>query len=177
MKNEDLFFMYWDISTLFDDFLSCGRQDEIEQGDNRGVFPVMIIGMTGALSDKYYNMQQAARVSDILHGWYDGVWRYCALHARTSKAGVSEGESRTGYRRVCKDNMLDEINVDATAVLADCISRHHESTLFCLNLVSVFRKLERSDDHNHEYRRKNSGIYRQEGVKTWQTDRQKLLKW
>ena len=23
---------------------------------------------------------------------------------------------------------------------------------FCLNLVSVFRKLERSDDHNHEYR-------------------------
>jgi len=72
--------------------------------------------------------------------------------------------------------MLDEINVDATAVLADCISRHQESTLFCLNLVSVFRKLERSDDHNHEYSRKNSGIYRQEGVKTWQTDRQTLLK-
>lgn len=43
--------------------------------------------------------------------------------------------------------MLDEINVDATAVLADCISRHQESTLFCLNLVSVFCELERSDDH------------------------------
>ena len=72
MKNEDLFFMYWDISTLFDDFLSCGRQDEIEQGDNRGVFPVMIIGMTGALSDKYYNMQQAARVSDKTGYFYLG---------------------------------------------------------------------------------------------------------
>ena len=39
MKNEDLFFMYRDISALFDDFLSCGRQDEIEQrGYDRGVF-------------------------------------------------------------------------------------------------------------------------------------------
>ena len=72
MKNEDLFFMYWDISTLFDDFLSCGRQDEIEQGDDRGVFPVMIIGMTGALLDKYYIMQQAARVSDNTVFFYMG---------------------------------------------------------------------------------------------------------
>ena len=44
MKNEDLFFMYRDISALFDDFLSCGRQDEIEQsGYDRGVFSVIII--------------------------------------------------------------------------------------------------------------------------------------
>ena len=55
MKNEDLFFMYRDISALFDDFLSCGRQDEIEQrGYDRGVFPVIIIVIAGALSDKSY---------------------------------------------------------------------------------------------------------------------------
>ena len=69
-----------------------------------------------------------------------------------ARQAFQKGDVQNGYRRVCKDNMLDEINVDATAVLADCISRHQESTLFCLNLVSVFRKLERSDDHNHEYR-------------------------
>lgn len=46
-----------------------------------------------------------------------------------------------------KDNMLDEINAEATAILADYISRHPESALSCLNLVSVFRKLERSGDH------------------------------
>ena len=44
MKNEDLFVMYRDISALFDDFLSCGRQNEIEQrGYDRSVFPVIII--------------------------------------------------------------------------------------------------------------------------------------
>ena len=46
-----------------------------------------------------------------------------------------------------KDNLLDEINADATSILADYINKHPESTLSCLNLVSVFRKLERSGDH------------------------------
>lgn len=46
-----------------------------------------------------------------------------------------------------KDNLLDEINADAPAILADYISRHPESALSCLNLVGVFRKLERSGDH------------------------------
>ena len=46
-----------------------------------------------------------------------------------------------------KDNLLDEINADATVILADYINRHPESALSCLNLVSGFRKLERSGDH------------------------------
>lgn len=46
-----------------------------------------------------------------------------------------------------KDNLVDEINSNATAVLADYISEHPDSVLSCLNLVSVFRKLERSGDH------------------------------
>ena len=46
-----------------------------------------------------------------------------------------------------KDNLLDEINAEATTVLAGYIKEHPESVLSCLNLVSVFRKLERSGDH------------------------------
>ena len=47
--------MYRDISALFDDFLSCGRQDEIEQrGYDRGVFTGYNNSIAGALSDKSY---------------------------------------------------------------------------------------------------------------------------
>ena len=46
-----------------------------------------------------------------------------------------------------KDNLLDEINAHATNVLADYIKKHPESAALCLELVSVFRKLERSGDH------------------------------
>ena len=46
-----------------------------------------------------------------------------------------------------KDNLLDEINVEATGVLAAYLKTHPDSALTCLNLVSVFRKLERSGDH------------------------------
>ena len=46
-----------------------------------------------------------------------------------------------------KDNLLDEINADAAGILADYIGQHPESARFCLDLISVFRKLERSGDH------------------------------
>lgn len=46
-----------------------------------------------------------------------------------------------------KDNLVDEINANATEVLADYISKHPESIHTCLDLVGVFRKLERSGDH------------------------------
>ncbi|ADV43888.1 phosphate signaling complex protein PhoU [Bacteroides helcogenes] len=46
-----------------------------------------------------------------------------------------------------KDNLLDEINAEATSILAGHINAHPESALSCLNMVSVFRKLERSGDH------------------------------
>lgn len=46
-----------------------------------------------------------------------------------------------------KDNLVDEINAHATTVLAEYISQHPDSVHSCLNLVSVFRKLERSGDH------------------------------
>ncbi len=46
-----------------------------------------------------------------------------------------------------KDGLVDEINADATKVLSDYIKQHPDSTLACLNLVGVFRKLERAGDH------------------------------
>lgn len=45
------------------------------------------------------------------------------------------------------DNLIDEINAEATPILADYIAEHPDAMLLCLNLVSVFRKLERAGDH------------------------------
>ncbi|MDR3118104.1 MAG: phosphate signaling complex protein PhoU [Mediterranea sp.] len=46
-----------------------------------------------------------------------------------------------------KDNLVDEINANVAPVLAEYLQEHQESLLTCLNLVSVFRKLERAGDH------------------------------
>ncbi len=46
-----------------------------------------------------------------------------------------------------KDNILDEINSKVPEILADYINGNKESALMCLNLISVFRKLERAGDH------------------------------
>ncbi|NDV60695.1 phosphate signaling complex protein PhoU [Bacteroides sp. 519] len=46
-----------------------------------------------------------------------------------------------------KDNVVDEINAAVTPVLTEYIKEHPDSTLLALNLVSVFRKLERAGDH------------------------------
>lgn len=46
-----------------------------------------------------------------------------------------------------KDALVDEINQQSTNCLAEYIIQHPESALPCLNLVGVFRKLERSGDH------------------------------
>ena len=64
-----------------------------------------------------------------------------------AKQALQEESQELATAVFAKDNMLDKINAEATAILADYISRHPESALSCLNLVSVFRKLERSGDH------------------------------
>lgn len=46
-----------------------------------------------------------------------------------------------------KDNLLDDINAEATEILADYITRHPEAASTCVDLVGVFRKLERAGDH------------------------------
>ena len=44
-------------------------------------------------------------------------------------------------------NLLDDINAEATGILADYIREHPETAHTCVDLVGVFRKLERSGDH------------------------------
>ncbi len=46
-----------------------------------------------------------------------------------------------------KDKLLDEINAQVTRILVDYMSEHPAAARICLELVSVFRKLERSGDH------------------------------
>lgn len=46
-----------------------------------------------------------------------------------------------------KDNLLDDINAEATGILADYITKRPETANACVDLVGVFRKLERSGDH------------------------------
>ena len=64
-----------------------------------------------------------------------------------AKRALNEESIELATSVFAKDNLLDEINAGATSVLAGYMKEHPESVLSCLNLVSVFRKLERSGDH------------------------------
>ncbi len=64
-----------------------------------------------------------------------------------AKKSLQEENLEMAANVFAKDNLLDEINAEAPKVLADYLSRHPEQALFCLELVSVFRKLERAGDH------------------------------
>lgn len=64
-----------------------------------------------------------------------------------AKRALNEESIELATAVFAKDNLVDEINANATLVLSDYIKEHPESVLTCLDLVSVFRKLERSGDH------------------------------
>lgn len=64
-----------------------------------------------------------------------------------AKKALHEENQELATAVFAKDNLVDEINADATAILSEYINKHPESALSCLNLVGVFRKLERSGDH------------------------------
>lgn len=46
-----------------------------------------------------------------------------------------------------KDDILDKINAEAPNILRDYIEANPETTLTCLHLISIIRKLERAGDH------------------------------
>lgn len=64
-----------------------------------------------------------------------------------SKQALSEESMELATSVFTKDNLVDEINGQVTKVLSEYINEHPDSLLTCLNLVSVFRKLERAGDH------------------------------
>ena len=64
-----------------------------------------------------------------------------------AKRALQEESQELATSVFAKDNVLDEINANASTLLAEYIQQHPESALSCINLASVFRKLERAGDH------------------------------
>lgn len=64
-----------------------------------------------------------------------------------TKQALTEENLEQATAVFAKDNVVDEINTNATTVLAEYIAEHPEKALTCLNLVGVMRKLERAGDH------------------------------
>ena len=83
-----------------------------------------------------------------------------------AKQALQEESQELATAVFAKDNMLDEINAEATAILADYISRASgECTLLSepgerVPQVGAFRR------PHHEYCRRNSVLYRRKSVKT-----------
>lgn len=64
-----------------------------------------------------------------------------------AKNALQEENQELATAVFAKDNLLDEINAEASKLLAAYIVEHPDTALACLNLASVFRKLERAGDH------------------------------
>lgn len=64
-----------------------------------------------------------------------------------AKTSLKDENQELATAVFAKDNLLDEINAESTTILADYINQNSESALSCLNLISVFRKMERAGDH------------------------------
>ncbi|NDV66853.1 phosphate signaling complex protein PhoU [Bacteroides sp. 224] len=65
----------------------------------------------------------------------------------TTKRALNDESMELANSVFAKDNVVDEINAEATKVLAQYIKLHPDALKLCLDLVSVFRKLERAGDH------------------------------
>ena len=65
----------------------------------------------------------------------------------TAKRALDEENPDLATSVLSKDALLDDINLAVAPILADYLGEHPEDRLLCLNLVSVFRKLERAGDH------------------------------
>jgi len=64
-----------------------------------------------------------------------------------TKRALNEESMELATSVFTKDNIVDEINAGVASVLTDYLKEHPDNLLTCLNLVSVFRKLERAGDH------------------------------
>jgi len=65
----------------------------------------------------------------------------------TTKRALDEESMELATSVFAIDNIVDEINANVTPVLVEYLKTHPDNLLLCLNLVSVFRKLERAGDH------------------------------
>lgn len=64
-----------------------------------------------------------------------------------TKRALNEESIELATAVFSKDNLVDEINCNASKVLAEHLKQHPECAMTCLELIGVIRKLERSGDH------------------------------
>lgn len=64
-----------------------------------------------------------------------------------AKRALQEENQELATSVFAKDHLLDEINANASVLLAEYIQKHPEAALSCIDLANVFRKLERAGDH------------------------------
>ncbi len=64
-----------------------------------------------------------------------------------TKNALNEENLELALNVFSKDNLLDEINAAAPAVLTKYLETHPDNFLTCLELGTVIRKLERAGDH------------------------------
>jgi phosphate transport system protein len=64
-----------------------------------------------------------------------------------TKRALNEESLELATSVFTKDNHVDEINACVAPVLTEYLKERPDNLLICLNLVSVFRKLERAGDH------------------------------
>ncbi len=69
------------------------------------------------------------------------------LMLEVAKQALNEESLDLATSVFAKDNLVDEINAEVSPKLVEYIGNNPERLFFCLNLVGVFRKLERSGDH------------------------------
>lgn len=75
------------------------------------------------------------------------MFREVLCMLETAKKALHDESIELATSVFAKDNLVDEINANVTAVLTDYIAKNSDSLVTCLNLVGVFRKLERAGDH------------------------------
>lgn len=71
----------------------------------------------------------------------------CLSMLKTTQQSLEEENIELATSVFAKDNLLDEINGRVAEIMTEYLKDHPEEISVCLNLVSVFRKLERAGDH------------------------------
>lgn len=66
---------------------------------------------------------------------------------RLAKEALDKESLELATQVFAKDDLIDQINAEAPRILADYIASNPESTLTCMHLLSVIRKVERAGDH------------------------------
>ena len=99
------------------------------------------------ISDKIFGGMPANQIDDPADLRLGEMIREVLSMLELAKRALQEENQELATSVFAKDDLIDEINAEATQVLAEYIQSHPESALFCLHLASVFRKLERAGDH------------------------------